>query len=62
MQGGSNRLLSLEEVAERLSVPVRVVADNRRRWGLRSYKVSKFVRIRERDLENWIATREEATA
>lgn len=47
-------MLSLEEVAERLGVNERVVRENRRRWGLRSHKIGKFVRVRERDLENWV--------
>lgn len=60
MQGGSNRLLTLEEAAERLGVSERVVRENRHRWGLRSLKVGKFIKIRECDLDDWIERQTEA--
>jgi excisionase family DNA binding protein len=52
--GGSNRLLSVVETAERLSVSVRTLREHRRAWGLPVVRVGRALRFRERDLEAWI--------
>jgi excisionase family DNA binding protein len=56
--GGSNRLLSVEELAAYLGVPKKTVYGCWRRWGLRGYRVGRYLRFRERDVEEWLQTRE----
>lgn len=53
-----SRLLSREEVAERLCVPVATLAA----WAYRAegppyFKVGRFARYREDELETWLETR-----
>ena len=52
--GGSNRMLSVVEVAETLGVSKYTVYDSWRSWGLGAHRVGKHLRFRERDLEAWI--------
>ncbi|MEV0417336.1 helix-turn-helix domain-containing protein [Streptosporangium canum] len=52
--GGSNRLLSVEELAEYLGVPKATIYDKRKEWGLPAYKIGKHLRFRERNVETWI--------
>ena len=56
--GGSNRLLSVEELAAHLGVPKKTVYDCWRQWGLRGYRVGRHLRFRERHVEEWLQTRE----
>jgi len=56
--GGSNRLLSVEELAAYLGVPKKTVYGCWRQWGLRSYRVGRYLRFRERHVEEWLQTRE----
>lgn len=56
--GGSNRLLSVEELAAYLGVPKKTVYGCWRRWGLRGYRVGRYLRFRERHVEEWLQSRE----
>ena len=56
--GGSNRLLSVEELAAWLGVPKKTVYGCWRQWGLRGYRVGRYLRFRERHVEEWLQTRE----
>src|SRR5579863_7361345 len=56
--GGSNRLLSVEELAAYLGVPKKTVYSCWRQWGLRGYRVGRYLRFRERHVEEWLQTRE----
>jgi len=49
-QGGSNRLLTPEEVAEWLKVSEITVRNKYRVWGLKAQKVGRLLRFRERDI------------
>jgi excisionase family DNA binding protein len=49
-QGGSNRLLTPEEVAEWLKVSEITVRNKYRAWGLKAQKVGRLLRFRERDI------------
>lgn len=49
-QGGSNRLLTPEEVAEWLKVSEITVKNKYRAWGLKPQKVGRLLRFRERDI------------
>ena len=54
MRGGSNRLLSPDEVAERLGVSRKTVYRRWREWGLRSRSLGRLIRFAERDVENFM--------
>jgi excisionase family DNA binding protein len=56
--GGSNRLLSVEELAAYFGVPKKTVYSCWRQWGLRGYRVGRYLRFRERHVEEWLQTRE----
>jgi excisionase family DNA binding protein len=56
--GGSNRLLSVEELAAYLGVPKKTVYSCWRQWGLRGYRVGRYLRFRERHVEEWLQSRE----
>jgi excisionase family DNA binding protein len=60
--GGSNRMLSAEQVAEILGggISAKTVLAYRHAWGLKSVKIGKHVRFRERDLNAWMDKRPEA--
>ncbi|WP_369272422.1 helix-turn-helix domain-containing protein [Streptomyces sp. R11] len=53
--GGSNRLMTPDETAERLAVSKRTLYAKWREWGVPAYKVGKHLRFRERDIDHWIA-------
>jgi excisionase family DNA binding protein len=55
--GGSNRLLSVEELAAYLGVPKKTVYGCWRQWGLRGYRVGRHLRFRERHVEEWLQSR-----
>ena len=57
--GGSNRLLSVQELAAYLGVPKKTVYSCWRQWGLRGYRVGRHLRFRQRHVEEWLQTREE---
>jgi len=52
--GGSNRLLSVDELAAYLGVPKKTVYGCWRQWGLRGYRVGRYLRFRERHVEEWL--------
>jgi excisionase family DNA binding protein len=56
--GGSNRLLSVDELAAWLGVPKKTVYGCWRAWGLRGYRVGRYLRFRERHVEEWLQNRE----
>jgi excisionase family DNA binding protein len=56
--GGSSRLLSVEELAAYLGVPKKTVYSCWRHWGLRGYRVGRYLRFRERHVEEWLSSRE----
>ncbi|MFG3126676.1 helix-turn-helix domain-containing protein [Streptomyces tendae] len=48
--GGSNRLLTPEEVAAWLKVSEITVKNKYRTWGIKAQKVGRLLRFRERDI------------
>jgi excisionase family DNA binding protein len=56
--GGLGRLLSVEELAAYLGVPKKTVYCCWREWGLRGYRVGRHLRFRERQVEEWLMSRE----
>ena len=56
--GGSNRLLSVDELAAYLGVPKKTVYGCWRSWGLRGYRVGRYLRFRERHVEEWLRNQE----
>ncbi|AAZ55833.1 hypothetical protein JCM3263A_31480 [Thermobifida fusca] len=52
--GGSNRLVTPQELADWLHVPVKTVYDRWRQWGLRPYKIGRHLRWLERDVLAWL--------
>jgi excisionase family DNA binding protein len=55
--GGSNRLLSCDDLAELLGVPKRTAQGYWRAWGLPVYKAGKALRFKERDVMAWLESR-----
>ena len=53
-----NRLLTVEELAAYLGVPKKTVYGCWRQWGLRGYRVGRYLRFRERHVEEWLQSRE----
>jgi excisionase family DNA binding protein len=56
--GGPSRLLSVDELAAYLGVPKKTVYGCWRQWGLRGYRVGRYLRFRERQVEEWLQSRE----
>ncbi|MBO3752512.1 helix-turn-helix domain-containing protein [Streptosporangiaceae bacterium NEAU-GS5] len=56
--GGSNRLLSVQEVADYLGVPKKTVYACWRSWGLHVYKVGRHLKFRQRHVEDWLDDQE----
>jgi excisionase family DNA binding protein len=56
--GGPGRLLSVEELAAYLGVPKKTIYGCWRHWGLRGYRVGRHLRFRERQVEEWLTSRE----
>src|SRR5216683_2468221 len=56
--GGSNRLITAEELADFLGVPKKTVYGCWRQWGLTACKVGRHLRFRERHVEEWLQSRE----
>ncbi len=56
--GGSNRLLTVGELADYLGVPKKTVYSCWRAWGLKAHKVGRHLRFRERHVEDWLRSRE----
>ncbi|MFD1547183.1 helix-turn-helix domain-containing protein [Nonomuraea guangzhouensis] len=52
--GGSNRLMSVEEVAAHLGVPKSTVYNRWKPWNLKGHRIGRRVMFRERDVETWI--------
>ena len=52
--GGSNRMLTVQEVAELLHISADTVYDEWRNWGLRGYRIGKHLRFREREVNDWV--------
>jgi excisionase family DNA binding protein len=53
--GGSNRVLSIEETAQRLGVRPSTLYKHWREWSeLHGYKVGNLVRFRERNVEAYV--------
>ncbi|WP_274913549.1 helix-turn-helix domain-containing protein [Streptomyces sp. WZ-12] len=53
-RGGSNRLLTVEEVAAWLRVSEVTVRNKYRVWGIRPQKIGRLLRFRERDIANYL--------
>ena len=49
--GGSNRMLSTHQVAERLGVSQKVIQTCWKSWGLPVHRIGRALKVRERDLE-----------
>jgi excisionase family DNA binding protein len=58
--GGSNHLLTVEEVADYLGVPKKTVYACWRGWGLRGYRIGRHLRFRVRHVEEWLERQEAA--
>lgn len=56
--GGSNRLLTVDELAAWLGVPKKTVYGCWRAWGLRGHRVGRYLRFRERHVEEWLRNQE----
>ncbi|GAA1022851.1 hypothetical protein Aple_086510 [Acrocarpospora pleiomorpha] len=56
--GGSNRLLSVGEVADYLGVPKKTLYQCWRSWGLHAYKVGRHLKFRQRQVEDWLKDQE----
>ncbi len=54
MLGGSNKMLTAKQAAEKLNVSRSTFYKRWRAWGLSAHRVGQQLRFRERDLENWI--------
>ncbi|WP_121017145.1 helix-turn-helix domain-containing protein [Streptomyces sp. 3211.6] len=54
MRGGSYVLLTPAEVADWLKVSEGTVKNKYRTWGLRSQKVGRLLRFRERDVVDYL--------
>ncbi|NRQ38264.1 helix-turn-helix domain-containing protein [Nonomuraea sp. NN258] len=46
--------MSVEEVAAYLGVPKSTVYDRWKDWGLKGYRVGRYLRFRERNVETWL--------
>jgi excisionase family DNA binding protein len=57
---GTDRLLTMEAVAERLQVPVAHAREMGRRHEIPTVRVGRYVRVRESSLRAWLQQREEA--
>ena len=57
MKGGSNQLVTPEDVAEALQVSVDTVYRRWRKWGLKGFRVGRLLRFRERDINAWLESR-----
>jgi excisionase family DNA binding protein len=56
--GGSNRLLSFEELAACRGVPKKTVYGCWRAMGLQGYRVGRYLRFREKQMKEWLKFRE----
>jgi excisionase family DNA binding protein len=54
LRGGSNQMLTAEDVAEALQVSVDTVYRKWRAWGLKGHRVGRLLRFRERDITTWL--------
>jgi len=61
MQGGSNRLLNVNQVAQLLGVVPDTIYRQWQAWGLKAYRVGERLRFRERDVQTWLDSNQEAT-
>lgn len=52
--GGSNKLLTVAQVADILNVSRDTVYDKWREWGLKCYRVGTQLRFREREVWAWL--------
>jgi excisionase family DNA binding protein len=55
--GGSNRLISMREAADRINYSYVYFSQHFREWGIPSIRTGRKVQFRERDLEDFIETR-----
>ena len=51
---GSNRMLTVKQLAEMLAVSPNTVYDKWREWGLPGYKIGKHLRFREGEVLAWV--------
>lgn len=58
MIGGSNRMLSAAEAADKLGINRETLYRKWDDWGLRGVYVGSRLKFRERDLEQWLSDRE----
>lgn len=52
--GGSNRMMNAREVGDILGLPERTIRAQWKEWGLKTHRVGRALRWRERDLLDWI--------
>lgn len=52
--GGSNRMLNSREVGELLGLPERTIRACWESWGMKTYRVGRALRWRERDVYDWL--------
>ena len=49
--------MSVEELAAYLDVPKKTVHGCWRQWGLRRYRVGRYLRFRDQQVEEWLQSR-----
>jgi predicted DNA-binding transcriptional regulator AlpA len=52
--GGSNKLVSAQDVADQTGFKVDTIYDNWRKWGLPGFYVARSLRFKQRDIDAWI--------
>lgn len=52
--GGSNKMLSADQVGDLLGVSARTVREYWKPWGLQAYRIGKHLRWRERDVVSYV--------
>lgn len=53
-KGGSNRLMTADEVAAYIGVSVDTIYRRWDEWGMNGYRIGRALRFRERDVEGFI--------
>ena len=61
MIGGSNRMISIKELADFLGIGRSTVYKHWREYGIPHTQVGRLVRFRERDVALWVEAREKET-
>lgn len=57
-RGGSNNMINSHDLAVDLAIEHRTLIRHYRSWGLTAYKIGRVVCFRQRDVDQWLTTRE----